>query len=114
NGGMQVKGTAPNANLIADGQGGFTLIGDIDPAGDACSSATSQVLMTSKNIGDLLNAANISWGSFMGGFNLLAQNANGTTGCQRSTFSNVIAAPPPITFRTMPGSSTMPRPPMRL
>jgi phospholipase C len=90
NGGMQVKGTAPNANLIADGQGGFTLIGDIDPAGDACSSATSQVLMTSKNIGDLLNAANISWGSFMGGFNLLAQNANGTTGCQRSTFSNVI------------------------
>lgn len=44
-----IKGTAPNGSLIADGQGGFTLIGDIDPAGDACSSATSQVLMTGKN-----------------------------------------------------------------
>jgi len=92
NGGVMVKGTAPNSNLIADGQGGFTLIGDIDPANDACSSATSQVLMTSKNIGDLLNSGQISWGSFMGGFNLQAQNANGTTGCQRSTFTNVIGA----------------------
>jgi len=48
--------------------------------------------MTSKNIGDLLNAADVSWGGFMGGFNLLAMNANGTTGCARSTFSSVIGA----------------------
>ena len=92
NGGVMVKGAAPNSSLVADGQGAFTLIGDIDPAGDACSSQTSQVLMTSKNIGDLLNTAQISWGSFMGGFNLQAQNANGTTGCQRSTFTQVIGA----------------------
>ena len=92
NGGIQVRGAAPNSSLVADGQGGFTLIGDIDPAGDTCSSATSQVLMASKNIGDLLNVAGISWGSFMGGFNLQAQNANGTTGCQRSTFTNVVGA----------------------
>ena len=40
--------------------------------------------MTSKNIGDLLNAANIPWGSFVGGFNLQTINANGSTGCTRS------------------------------
>ena len=35
--------------------GGLTLINDTDPAGDACSSKTAQVQMTSKNIGDLLD-----------------------------------------------------------
>ena len=73
------------ANTIPDGQGGLTLINDTDPAGDTCSSKTAQVLMTSKTIGDLLNAANIPWGSFMGGFNLQIFNNNGTTGCGRNT-----------------------------
>jgi len=41
--------------------------------------------MGSKNIGDLLNAAGITWGSFMGGFNLGFTNSNGTTGCLRSS-----------------------------
>jgi phospholipase C len=77
---------------IADGQGGFTLNGDTDPAFDACSSPTKQVLMTSKNIGDLLNAAHISWGGFMGGFDLQTTNTNGTTGCARSTFTDVVGA----------------------
>lgn len=77
---------------IADGQGGFTQIGDTDPANDVCSSTTTTVQMTGKNIGDLLNAADVSWGGFMGGFNLQATNANGTTGCQRSTFTDVIGA----------------------
>jgi phospholipase C len=90
NGGMMVKGTS--SSLIPDGQSGFTLIGDIDPANDACSSTTTQVQMTSKNIGDLLNASDISWGGFAGGFNLQAINANGSTGCARSTFSSVIGA----------------------
>jgi phospholipase C len=76
---------------IADGQGGLTLIGDTDPAYDICSSKSSQVQMTSKNIGDLLNAQSISWGGFMGGFDLTAVNANGSTGCTRSTYSSVLA-----------------------
>ena len=75
---------------INDGQGGFTMINDVDPAYDTCSSATDQVQMTGKNIGDLLNAAHVSWGSFMGGFDLTASNANGTTGCHRSTNSSVV------------------------
>ncbi|MGC1304649.1 MAG: alkaline phosphatase family protein [Caulobacteraceae bacterium] len=89
NGAVAGVGTA---STVPDGQGGLTLINDTDPAGDTCSSTTSTVKMTSKNIGDLLNAANISWGGFMGGFNLSTSNANGTTACKRSTFSTVLNA----------------------
>jgi phospholipase C len=84
------KNVVGNSSSIADGQGGLTLIGDTDPGYDACSSTTSQVTMTGQNIGDLLNDANLSWGSFMGGFNLQTKNANGTTGCTRSTFGTVV------------------------
>ena len=41
--------------------------------------------MGGKNIGDLLNAAGVTWGSFMGGFDLTVTNSNGTTGCVRSS-----------------------------
>ncbi|NDU91973.1 MAG: alkaline phosphatase family protein [Ferrovum sp.] len=77
---------------INDGQGGYTLINDVDPAYDICSSSTDQIMMSGKNIGDLLNGASIPWGGFMGGFNLGATNANGTTGCKLSTYSNVVGA----------------------
>ena len=46
--------------------------------------------MTGKNIGDLLNAGGVTWGGFMGGFDLTATNANGTTGCKRSTHSAIV------------------------
>ena len=75
---------------IADGQGGWTMINDVDPAADTCSTPKDQALMEGKNIGDLLNAAGVTWGGFMGGFNLQTKNANGTTGCQRSTQSAVV------------------------
>ncbi|MBN3762263.1 alkaline phosphatase family protein [Burkholderia sp. Ac-20365] len=77
---------------VNDGQGGYTMINDVDPANDTCSSTTDTALMTGKNIGDLLNARDISWGGFMGGFNLGTTNANGTTGCKRSTLSNVVGS----------------------
>jgi phospholipase C len=88
NGAVAVVGTS--GNELSDGQGGFTLIGDIDPAGDTCSSKTTTVSLKAKNIGDLLNAANIPWGSFVGGFNLQTINDNGSTGCTRSTVSQVV------------------------
>ena len=72
---------------VADGQGGNTMIGDVDPGYDACSSTSDTAQMSGKNIGDLLNAAGITWGSFMGGFNLSLTNPNGTTGCGRTTTS---------------------------
>jgi phospholipase C len=79
--------TLPGAasSTIADGQGGLTLISDSDPANDLCSSTSATVSMAGKNVGDLLNAANVSWGFFEGGFNLSLTNKNGTTGCARST-----------------------------
>lgn len=75
---------------IADGQGGYADINDVDPGYDVCSSTTDQMMMSGKNIGDLLNAKDISWGGFMGGFNLSVTNPNGTTGCKRSTFSPIV------------------------
>jgi phospholipase C len=83
-------GSTGTSSTLSDGAGGYTQIGDTDPAYDVCSSTSSTVLMTGKNIGDLLNAAHLTWGSFMGGFNLQTVNANGTTNCQRSTNSAIV------------------------
>src|SRR5260221_8293240 len=64
----------------------LTEIGDGDPLLDVCSNpAIDQVTMHGKNIGDLLNAKGITWGSFMGGFDLSIKNPNGTTGCALET-----------------------------
>ena len=41
--------------------------------------------MGGQNIGDLLNAAGVTWGFFEGGFDLTITNPNGTTGCNRTT-----------------------------
>jgi phospholipase C len=78
-----------NSTIVNGGGNSETLISDADPAGDLCSSKTKNVSMTGMNIGDLLNAAGISWGFFEGGFDLTLTNANGTTGCARSTMSTV-------------------------
>jgi phospholipase C len=75
-----VPGVGTSSNELPDGQGGFTLTGDVDPTFDVCSPSTS-VSSTAKNIGDLLNGANIPWGSFVGGFNLQTINENGSSGC---------------------------------
>lgn len=89
----QTNGVQPiigNGGTVADGQGGFTMTGDVDPGFDVCSSTSSASVLTGKNIGDLLNAANLTWGGFAGGFNLQTVNPNGTTGCKRSTFGAVV------------------------
>jgi phospholipase C len=80
----------PGSGVIPDGNGGLTVIGDPDPTGDICSSTTSSVSMSGKNIGDLLNTAKVSWGWFQGGFDLTITNPNGTTGCGRSTVSAIV------------------------
>jgi len=82
-----------SSTKVVDG----TLVGDLDPTGDVCSSATN-VQMGGQNIGNLLNAQGLSWGSFMGGFDLTITNPNGTTGCARSsvaTPANSLTVPPP-------------------
>ena len=86
----QTNGVVQTLNGQGDevdgGNGSLTVIGDPDPIGDVCSNPTrNQVQMKSQNIGDLLNAAGVTWGSFMGGFNLSTVNPNGSTGCSRSS-----------------------------
>ena len=77
------------SDVVTDG-GSTTLIGDSDPIGDTCSTTTgAQVSMGGQNIGDLLNSRGVTWGWFQGGFDLALKNANGTTGCARSTLSTV-------------------------
>ncbi|MDN7426422.1 phospholipase C [Burkholderia sp. AU45388] len=97
--GMQIVKTSKQPSTLAatsyyinDGQTGYTMINDVDPGYDVCSSKTDQAMMTGKNIGDLLNAAKITWGGFMGGFNLSTTNGNGTTGCARSTVATAVNA----------------------
>jgi phospholipase C len=75
---------SPN-HITADGNGGYTLIGDTDPIGDTCATAPDQNSFVGQNIGNLLNGSNITWGWFEGGFDLTVTNANNTTGCARST-----------------------------
>jgi len=76
--------------VIGGSDGSLTVVGDPDPIGDVCSNPTrNQVTMGSSNIGNLLGAAGITWGSFMGGFNLSLINPNGTTGCSRSSVNAV-------------------------
>jgi phospholipase C len=66
--------------------GSYTVTNDPDPIGDVCSNPTrNSVTMGGQNIGDLLTAAGVTWGGFMGGFNLQTVNSNGTTGCARSS-----------------------------
>ncbi len=91
----QTNGVTATLNGAGDEVAGgsdssLTVIGDPDPIGDACSNPSrNQVTMGSKNIGDLLSAAGVTWGSFMGGFDLTIVNPNGTTGCSRSSVNAV-------------------------
>ena len=86
-----INATNAGSAIVADGNGGFTDIGDSDPAGDLCSSTSSNFSMSGKNIGDLLNTSKQTWGFFEGGFDLTVTNADGSTGCSRTTTSAVTA-----------------------
>ncbi len=91
----QTNGVTATLNGTGDevaggSDGSLTVIGDPDPIGDVCSNPSrNQVTMGSQNIGDLLSGAGVTWGSFMGGFDLTVVNPNGTTGCSRSSTNAV-------------------------
>ncbi|HWE72695.1 MAG TPA: alkaline phosphatase family protein [Stellaceae bacterium] len=91
-----VAGQTGGAHLALTFSGGqvatfnaVTVTGDPDPALDDCGSdqggtvlGKNTVEMEGKNIGDLLNAQNISWGWFQGGFaptSAAVLNADGST-----------------------------------
>ena len=87
--------TEPDPGTVSalNSSGLGTIYGDLDPAYDDCSDAshtsTSPVgVMTGQNIGDLLNARNVSWGWFQGGFAPTSTNAAGYAVCG-ATHENV-------------------------
>jgi phospholipase C len=66
-GALPVVPNTTSGDLAADGNGGYSLIGDAQPYYDDCSTRDS-VAMTGTNVGDQLNSAGLSWGFFQGGF----------------------------------------------
>ena len=96
-----VTPTGLSSPKIVSNSGGGTIVAISIPTGDVCSASTTTgttIQMGGKNIGDLLNAKGLSWGSFMGGFDLTITNSDGTTGCNRSspaTPANSTTVPPP-------------------
>jgi phospholipase C len=88
--GTKTEATKASVAYVDNRIGGLTMIQDLDPGYDLCSTRKNQVVMEGNNIGELLNSAGITWGGFMGGFNLEIKNANSTTGCARSTYSAVM------------------------
>lgn len=79
-----VTPSASTPKVVPNNSGPGTQVGDLDPTGDVCSAGTT-ARSSAPNIGDLLNAQGVTWGAFMGGFDLTVTNANGTTGCKRSS-----------------------------
>jgi phospholipase C len=76
--------SASSPRVVPNPLGPGTLVSDLDPTGDVCSSGTT-VQLGGLNIGDLLNAKGVTWGGFMGGFDLTITNPDGTTGCSRQS-----------------------------
>jgi phospholipase C len=87
-----MNGLGAGGNIAGAATSG-AVIGDPDPAGDVCSNPKrTQITMSGQNVGDLLNKAGVTWGSFMGGFANCAAVSTGTTGLHRRLHS------PPCVF----------------
>jgi phospholipase C len=76
--------TAPTAAVV-DG----TMIANVEPAFDDCPHAALSARMTGRNIGDLLNARNVTWGWFSGGFRPSSRRPDGTAVCARTGTSRL-------------------------
>ncbi len=75
------------AHVIANGASYGADIGDTDPSFDKCSNPNrAQITMSGKNIGDLLNAAGVTWGAFMGGFADCTAKHTGVTGLSTTDY----------------------------
>src|SRR5687767_1504360 len=91
NGAYIVNPIPPNETRNNDGSRiiNVTLIANRDPAFDDCSNSTYSVMaMKGKNIGDLLNAKNITLGWFSAGFIPSIQTEDGQWHC---TFTGIQA-----------------------
>ena len=95
----QTNGVVNDGNaegsMVSDGNGGYTLYKNAYPVNDVCAATSAATVhMTGRNVGDLLNEADLTWGFFHEGFDITATNSNGTTGCRRSNLSDVTRQSP--------------------
>lgn len=72
-----VVGSSNVANTISNG----SIIANVDPFYDDCGGGAPNVNMTGKNVGNLLNAAGVSWAWFYGDFGRTGVSNNGTATC---------------------------------
>jgi len=97
--GQMINGAATDGDTVPDGVGGNSLVSDAQPYYDDCSTRDA-VTMTGQNVGDLLNAAGLSWGWFQGGFRPTTSFATATGGTQPTAtftpdqFKGKFAQPP--------------------
>jgi phospholipase C len=79
-------------DVIRDG----TVIGDGRPTLDECwkGDPAQTITMTGRNIGDLLNAADVSWGWFQGGFRATGTDHDGQPVCAAAHLSLTGASVP--------------------
>jgi phospholipase C len=79
----------PGAIGTPNTAGEGTVYGDPDPYYDNCANhANPTVKMAGSNIGDLLNAAHVTWGWFQGGFQPSKRTGAGVPICGR-THTNI-------------------------
>ena len=76
----QTHGAGPAQPGILNG----TLLGNVEPTFDDCPVSDPSVEMSGKNIGDLLNAKNVSWGFFSDGFKPTDRLPDGTAVCNKA------------------------------
>ncbi len=119
------KVSDPGAIGSVDGSGVGTVYNDLDPAYDDCSdgshTSTSPVgVMTGQNIGNLLDAAKVTWGWFQGGFKPTSTNKAGLPVCgsqhekhRRHRSARLRAAPRPVPVLQVDGQPETPRPDVR-
>jgi phospholipase C len=89
--GTTFEGTVSNglspSGFIANAATTGAVVGDGDPGYDKCSNPTrTQIQMSGQNIGDLLNKAGVTWGSFMGGFANCTHVSTGITGLSTADY----------------------------
>ncbi len=80
----QTHGATVTSGSAAGNVSAGSVIGDPRPAAelDDCTIAGKTLIrMSGRNVGDLLNAKNITWGWFQGGFKPSSRKADGTAVC---------------------------------
>ncbi|PZS19909.1 MAG: hypothetical protein DLM57_02950 [Pseudonocardiales bacterium] len=78
----QTHGAIPSqpTTKIVDG----TMVANLEPTYDDCPKSPLNAHMTGRNIGDLLNDRQVSWGWFSGGFRATSRTADGSAVCAES------------------------------